>query len=67
MELTSDFDDNGSLNWRVFRLFSSSIYIQSAVRGYVLCGFSVLFRHFKFDLKFPRRPAVAAQKGTDAK
>ena len=41
IEFTSDFNVYGSLNWRVFRLFSSFIFIKCAVMW-----LSVLFRYF---------------------
>ena len=51
MEFAGDFDVFKGLNWRAFRLFSSFTFIKSA---FVL--FLVLFRHFKFIVKFLRRP-----------
>ena len=51
LEFAGNFSVFKGLNWRAFRLFSSFTFIKSAV-----VWFSVLFRHFKFIVKFLRRP-----------
>ena len=51
LEFAGNFSVFKGLNWRAFRLFSSFTFIKSAV-----VWFLVLFRHFKFIVKFLRRP-----------
>ena len=51
LEFAGNFNVFKGLNWRAFRLFSSFTFIKSAV-----VWFSVLFRYFKFIVKFSPPP-----------